>query len=116
VSGNVRSFLASGPEENLQGFHLVAVLFLGLNQIDRRKQTVRYACLSENADSALQAARQHDVTLQEIVVVGTENPETHDLGGGARVTISDSIEEYPVLHEGTHLMRWKPRRGKGSAS
>lgn len=105
---SVRSFLITGPDENLTRFHLPVCMTL--NAIDRRKQTVRYMCMGEDADFAIAAAKDSDVTMQEIVAVGRENTRTHDLGNGASATVSDCIEEYPLLHEGTHGMKWTPKR------
>ncbi len=102
---SVRGFLVTGPDGELDAFHLR--VFLTLNPIDRRGQTVRYSCMPEDAERALQAAKDTDVTLQEIVVVGHKNAQGLDLGGGATATVSDCIEEYPVLHLGAHGMKWE---------
>lgn len=107
---SVKGLLVTGPEAALQEFHL-RVCWL-LNNIDRRGQTVHYSCMAEDLDTALAAAKNADVTVQEIVTVGRKNARTHDLGGGARVTVSDNVETYPVLCVGSHGMRWeRPARG-----
>ena len=83
---SVRGFLVTGPDQNLMDFHLSVCLLL--NSIDRRRQTVRYTCLAEDADLALAAAQQADVSVQEI--------------HGAADT-----ETYQTLHTGTHGMVWE---------
>lgn len=80
---SVTRFLVTGTDEQLIGFHL-GVAFL-LNAIERRGQTILYACMAEDRDFALRMARESGVTLQElledenqmedrIVVVQGENP------------------------------------------
>lgn len=103
------SFLITGPEENLYNFIAPVEFF------DRRGQTCRCRAHDfmgdggkRNYDLALDAAKKSDVTMQDLIVKGTKNPRTHLLGGGATVTVSDSIEEYPVRHLGTHGMKWPP--------
>jgi len=86
-----------------------------LNAIDGRKETTRYSCLHEDLDAALSAARFADVTVQEIVTVGHKNERHLDLGSGATATVSECVEEYPVLHLASHGKKWEPaaiRRAK----
>jgi hypothetical protein len=107
---NVKGLLVTGPEASLQEFHLrVAML---LNGIDRRGQTGRYACMAEDLETALAAARNAGVTVQEIVVTGRGRPRTHDLGGGASVTVTDNVETYPVLYLAPHGMKWEAKEKK----
>ncbi len=87
---NVRRFLVSGPDTNLQRFHL-AVCFV-FNAIERRGQTVAYTAFQENAERALSIAAKADVSLQEI----------HDAG---------ETERYETLHEGTHGLVWTRAAG-----
>lgn len=83
---SVRRFLVTGPDENLQRFH-VAVAFHKLNYIERREQTLAYTCFAEDADFALQVAEHADVTVQEIEFAG-------------------DAEQYPTLRAGSHGMKW----------
>ncbi len=102
---SVRIFLVTGPDEELRDFHFQ--VFLTLNRIDRREHTVRYTCMEKDAAMALLTAKGSDVTLQEIITVGRQNPQEYELPGGAQAIISDCIEEYPVLHMGAHGMKWE---------
>lgn len=116
---SVHGLLATGPDDALRRFHL-AVCFL-LNAHTRRDNTVHYGCMGEHMEAAKEAARVADVTLQEIVTVGTKNHQAIDLPGGANAVVSDCIEEYPILHTGSHGLKWespkppgKKRRATGS--
>lgn len=77
-----------------------------LNHIECRESTDRYTCRHGDLDRTIEKAKACDVTLQEIVSRGTENPRTLELPDGVAVTVSEHIEEYPVLHLGTHGMKW----------
>lgn len=87
----VHGLLVTGPEENLILFNLAVCMLL--NGIDRRGQTVRYTCMGEDLPTAVEAAKQADLTLQEI---------RHEESG----------EVYPVLHEGSHGMKWQRKERK----
>lgn len=87
---SVRRFLISGPDANLQRFHL-AVCFT-LNAIERRGQTVAYTAMAEDAEAALRVARKADVSVQEIDGAG-------------------DTEQYRELHLGNHgLLYERPRQ------
>lgn len=87
------SLLITGPEENRCMFHLRVCNLLNL--IDGRFDTVRYTCMPEDLKTAMKAAAENDVTIQEIVMVGKN-------------------ETYEVRHLGTHLMKWEPKETKGT--
>lgn len=63
---------------------------------------------------AVEAAKKHDVTLQ-LLCVGEpiESSRQHvDLGGGAKASIADMREWYPVLHLGSDGMKWPHSKRK----
>jgi hypothetical protein len=82
--------------------------------IYRRGRAVR--CRAHGADRglavyarAVELAKAHDVTVQDLVDTGRRgNARRAELGGGASVSVSDCVEEYPVVYLGTHGMRWPP--------
>lgn len=101
------SFLVTGPEDKLAEFDAPVEFF------DRRGQTIRcraHDFCGDNGDRnyklAVEAAKKADVTLQDLVVSGKKNSRTHMLGGGATCTVSDCVEEYPVVHMGSDKMKW----------
>lgn len=85
TTDGVRRFLVTAPDENLARFHLAVAM--NLNGLERRQQTVFYTCMSEDAELALLAAAQFDVTLQEL-------------------KIADGEEVYPVWRLGSHGLTW----------
>ncbi len=85
---SVRRFLVTAPDDHLTRFHLAVAL--RLNGIERRAQTVFYTCMAEDADFALQMAKEADVTVQEIA--------GQEIAGGE--------EAYPVRHLGSHGLTW----------
>jgi hypothetical protein len=92
---SVRRFLVTAPDDHLQRFHLAVAMTL--NGLERRQQTVIYTCFAEDADLAFQAAKQFDVTLQEL-------------------EIEHNDEVYPVRHLGSHGLTWeRPSRPAGGA-
>jgi len=69
-------FLATGScEDAVQDFHVAVCL--ACNFIDRRQNTSHYTCMSEDADVPIEAAKQLDVTLEEILSVDGE--ETYQM-------------------------------------
>lgn len=89
-------FLATGPERKLNAWQLEARWDVEL--FDRRKQTVRCRAHGDEIDrgqraydSAVELARKHDVTIQDLVSAGDD-------------------EEYPVVHLGSHGMTWPPAK------
>lgn len=111
------TFLVTGPEKNLQGFMAVTPVEL----FDRRGNTLRcraFACPKHpddrgqhNYDEAVRQAKEYDVTLQDLVDTRRrKDARTHMLGKGATVTVADCVEEYPVVHLGTHGMKWERKR------
>ncbi len=103
-------FLISGPETSLEKFGHYA----GVEIFDRRGQTLRCRAHSNGTDRgqaaygrALKAAKSRDVTMQDLCETGkTENGKSHLLRNGATVTVSDCIEEYPIVNLGSHGMKW----------
>ena len=90
------TFLVTGPEDKLMAWQTEAAYCVDL--FYRRGQTVR--CRAHGRDRgqiayghALLLATHYDVTMQ-------------DLGSGASVTVADCVEEYPVVHLGSHGMKW----------
>ena len=83
---NVFSLLVTGNNESLVKFHLS--VFLCLNSLDRRKQTIRYTCMAERLPMAIDAAKVAGVTLQKIERVGVR-------------------EVYPTLVHG-NMLGWRP--------
>jgi hypothetical protein len=81
----VRRFLVTAPDDHLTRFHFVVAM--NLNALERRQQTLFYTCMAEDAELAFLAAKQFDVTLQE-------------------VEIADGEEVYPVRHLGSHELTW----------
>ena len=61
---NVERFLVSGNDNQLNDFHNSACL--ALNPIERRKQTIFYTCMSDDAHSAIETAKACGVTLQQM--------------------------------------------------
>lgn len=82
----VFSLLVTGNNESLIKFHLS--VFLCLNSLDRRKQTIRYTCMAERLPMAIDAAKVAGVTLQKIERVGVS-------------------EVYPTLVHGD-MLGWRP--------
>lgn len=82
---SVRRFLVTAPDHNLSLFHLAVAMTL--NGLERRQQTMFYACMAEDAAFAFLAAEEADVTLQE-------------------VEIADGDERYPVRRLGSHGLTW----------
>ena len=82
---SVRRFLVTAPDDNLRRFHFVVAM--NLNGLERRQQTVFYTCMAEDVELAHLAAKQFDVTLQEL-------------------KIADGEEVYPVQHLGSHGLTW----------
>lgn len=82
----VFGLLVTGSNESLVKFHLS--VFLCLNSLDRRKQTIRYTCMAEHLPMAIDAAKAADVTLQRIDIVGFS-------------------EFYPTLVRGD-MLGWRP--------
>lgn len=85
MTDSVRRWLVTGPDDNLQRFHVAVALVL--NGIERREQTVIYTCFAEHAEFARRLAEQADVTLQEL-------------------EIADGEEVYPVRRLGSHGLTW----------
>lgn len=83
----VAGFLVSGNEEQLTDFHLR--VYMVLNGIDRRGDTCRYTCFSEDREGAMLAAEEAGVTMEEIVGAGED-------------------EDYLMLVQGEHR-GWKNR-------
>jgi len=105
------SFLVTGPEAKLEHFCSLAPVEV----FDRRGQTLRCRAFGPNRgqdsyDQAVKAAKEADVTLQDLVTHETEGPrEAHyrNLGGDvATVRVSDCSEEYPVVVLGGDGMQW----------
>jgi len=67
--GEVNGILVSGAEPALQLFHLA--VYMTLNAIDRRGQTVRYTVFDKHLESALKCARDNNLTVQRIDRNGT---------------------------------------------
>lgn len=107
-------FLVTGPDDKLLAWQEDAMFTVEF--FDRRGQTVR--CRAHGADRGLKAyeeacklAKLNDVTVQDLVDTGKRvNLEKIDLGGGASVVASDCVEEYPVVHLGSHGMKWPPEK------
>lgn len=57
----VFGLLVTGSNESLVKFHLS--VFLCLNSLDRRKQTIHYTCMAEHLPMAIDAAKAANVTL-----------------------------------------------------
>lgn len=105
------TILASGPDDNLQAWAFAC----WPDFFDRRKQTCRcrlWVMPDEPEEAAViravGAAKIHDVTIQ-LLCCGDpieESAETHDIGGGASVTVRDIEETYPVIYCGSHGMKW----------
>jgi hypothetical protein len=74
--GEVNGILVSGAEKQLQLFHLT--VFMTLNAIDRRGQTVRYTVFDKHLEQALKSAQDNDLTVQRIDRDGHGN-ETYTL-------------------------------------
>ena len=83
----IRRLLVSGSNRQLLSFHMPLCNIL--NAVERRGQTVFYACCPEHFESAMAHAREVGVTVQEI------------LGAG-------ETECYELLC-GEAFMAWKPR-------
>jgi len=104
------SFLVTGPEPNLEAFFREAPVEF----FDRRGQTVRCRAHESvegdrgqhNYELAVLSAQNSDVTLQDLVVIGKKNSQTYLSETGATVTISDCVENYPVVFCGSHGMKW----------
>lgn len=105
------TILASGPDDKLQAWAFAC----RPDFFDRRKQTCRcrlWVMPGEPEEAAViravGAAKIHDVTIQLLCCGKTieESAETHDLGGGASVTVRDVDETCPVIHCGSHGMKW----------
>lgn len=67
----VRLLLITGDDDQLFHFHLHACHVL--NGVERRKQTVCYACMNEHFEWAVDLARRTGVEIREIVIEG-ESP------------------------------------------
>lgn len=108
--GDWITFLVTGPEANLYKFAEEACVEV----FDRRGQTIRCRAHSNGEDGgeasyarALEAAKTADATMQDLVDTGKRTGgQSHLLGGGAACTVSMCVEEYPVVHLGTHGMKW----------
>ena len=106
------TFLVTGPEAKLMEWQWAA---MGVVEFfDRRAQTCRCRAHGDEEDRgvaayqrAVELAKQFDVTVQDLVDTGRRvKAGKIDLGGGAKVEVSDCVEEYPVVHLGTHGMKW----------
>ncbi len=116
-------FLVTGPEDKLLAWQSAALFVVEL--FDRRQQTVRCRAHGDAEDrgqrayeQAVELAKKHDVTLQDLVDTGRrENAETKSLPGGASVTVAACVEEYPVVHLGSDGLTWPDyllkKKGKG---
>jgi hypothetical protein len=104
-------FLVTGPEAKLMAWQREAATVVEL--FDRRAQTVRCRAHGDAPDRgqdaycrAVQLAREHDVTLQDLVDTGRyENSRTHEVGI-ADMVISECVTEHPVAHLGSDEMLW----------
>lgn len=92
------SFLATAPEEQLMKFQAEAMFVVEL--FDRRGQTVRCRAHGDDTDrgqraydAALEIAKRHDVTIQDLCEAGGD-------------------EHWPVVHLGTHGLKW-PNKSLG---
>lgn len=110
---NCWTLLASAPDLELQMW----AIRVFPDVIDRRGNTIRCRVffggsfgLEDALSDAVEAAREHDVTIQALCVFEPleETKQTHSLPGGATCTVRECREEYPVLVLGSHEMRWPP--------
>lgn len=109
----------SGGKRNwnllLTGRDLNACMFAGFGEFfDRRRHTGRFRLwIPPGADAdaelseCIEQAKLLDMTLQLLCVFEPidASAETHNIGGGASVTVRECHEEYPVLNLGSH--GWK---------
>lgn len=103
------TFLVTGPEDKLMTFQWMAMSVVEL--FDRRKQTVRCRAHGEDGgrsayDEALALAKKHDVTMQDLVDTGLRINHQAVAMGQSRAVVSECVEEYPIVHLGTHGMKW----------
>ena len=79
LTETVRALLVTGTDDQLHEFNLIVSGFL--NAIDRRGQTIRYACMIEDRDAAIAAAQYAGTTLEEILFThhGNETTEVYEV-------------------------------------
>lgn len=109
------TFLVTGPEAQLMAWQYAAMF--AVEFFDRRGQTVRCRAHGDGESpglgayrKAVELARQHDVTVQDLTDTGRRE-NARAVGGlpaGVTATVSDCVEEYPVVHLGSHGMTWPP--------
>jgi hypothetical protein len=104
-------FLVTGPEDKLMAWQSAAMFVVEL--FDRRQQTVRCRAHGDATDRgqrayerAVELAKQHDVTLQDLVDTGRRENKREHRAGAASVTVADCVEEYPVVHLGSDGIKW----------
>lgn len=116
-SGTI-GILATGPADKRQAwaFDVWPEVF------DSRGDTSRcFLWFQKNIDiprdrleTATTAAKKHDITLQ-LLCVGKCREETRtplDIGAGAKASVAEMEEWYPVLHLGSDGMQWPPKKRK----
>lgn len=113
------SFLVTGPEENLMAWQWDA---MGLVELfDRRGQTVRCRAhagppfmdfqawqkeIDEGKHKAMRIDDPHALERAEkLLTECVELAKEHDVTV-QKLEYKDGVESYPVLHLGTHKMKW----------